>query len=83
MITWKAARKNGVSMNRALIHEMMISSTMTTAIASPVATVKLEIRNGRVWPRPPTAVANPQTRPRIHGLPRPVTLRAAGIRYAR
>src|SRR6266581_1587783 len=32
------------------------------------------MRYGMVWPRPPKVVVRPQTAPRIHGVPRPLSL---------
>src|SRR5271169_1851528 len=53
---------------------MVASSTKTTAIATVIATLMLCMRNGNVWPMPPSAVIAPQTEPRSHGVPRPVRL---------
>src|SRR5208283_4495541 len=72
--TWNNADAHGVSMNRWRIHEMMPSSTSTTHTATATAVFKFGIKNGSVWPRPPSVVINPHTKPRAHGWPRPVRL---------
>ena len=72
--TCRAAENTGVSMNRCRTHVMTPSSTRTTTIAIPRANRNSVIRNGRVWPMPPSVVMAPQIRPRAHGCPRPVRL---------
>src|SRR6266849_220104 len=70
--TCRAAENVGVSMYRCRTQVMTPSSTRTTAIAIPRANGKSLIRNGRVWPMPPSVVIAPQIRPRTQGCPRPV-----------
>src|SRR5712692_6005648 len=72
--TCRAAENVGVSMYRCRTQVMTPSSTRTTAIAIPRANRKSLIRNGRVWPMPPSVVMAPQIRPRTQGCPRPVRL---------
>ena len=53
---------------------MTLSSTSTTMTATVTAVFKFGIKNGRVWPMPPSVVIRPHTKPRAQGWPRPVRL---------
>src|SRR6266853_6416423 len=52
---------------------MIANSSTTTTMATVMATLKSEIKKGRVCPIPPAAVISPQIGPLIQGLPRPVS----------
>src|ERR1700683_1823819 len=73
-ITWNAAETGGVSMYFQRTQLITASSTITTPQATDMAVQNAGIRNGNVWPMPPSVVIRPQMPPRIHGAPRPVRL---------